>query len=115
MNYIAEFLDNMSDANEIAKSRGYVNAAQWANDNLEDKEVVSHFWKFHELRNKVAHGEATCKKIDSKAVEASALIVRIMKDNINTGKQPSAKKEGSILGAVLVGGAIGLALAWLFS
>ena len=46
---------------------------------------------------------------------ASALIVKIMKDNIKTGKQPSAKKEGSLLATVLIGGAIGVALAWLFS
>jgi hypothetical protein len=38
-----------------------------------------------------------------------------MKDNIKTGKQPSAKKEGSLLATVLIGGAIGVALAWLFS
>lgn len=115
MNYIAEFLDNMSKANDIAKSEGYKNAAQWANDNLIDEEIVNHFWKFHKLRNKVAHGEACCKKIDSNAVRASALIVKIMKDNIKTGKQPSAKKEGNFLATVLIGGAIGVALAWLFS
>lgn len=114
MNYIAEFLDNMSKANDIAKSKGYQNAAQWANDNLSDRDIVSHFWKFHDLRNKVAHGEACCKNIDSKVVEASALIVQIMQDNIEHGKQPTAKKEGSILGAVVLGGVLGLALAWLF-
>lgn len=38
-----------------------------------------------------------------------------MKDNIKTGKQLSAKKEGSLLATVLIGGAIGVVLAWLFS
>lgn len=38
-----------------------------------------------------------------------------MKDNIKTGKQPSAKKEDSLLASVLIGGSIGVALAWLFS
>lgn len=113
MNYIGYFLDNMSKANDIAKQQGYNNAASWAEDNINDKEIRSHFWKFHDLRNKVAHGEAVSKNIDQKAVDASELIIEIMENNIKHGTQPT-KKEGSILGSVLIGAGILAALLWLF-